>query len=52
MEALAKPGRDARPARPRSRGTRDPTRCVEGFASASAICDSFGRKRISPEYPD
>ena len=24
-------GRDARPARPRSRGTRDPTKCTEGF---------------------
>ena len=35
FEALVKPGRDARPARPRLRGTRDPTRCAEGFASAS-----------------
>ena len=31
-EAVAKPGRDARPARPRSRGTRDPTRFAVGFA--------------------
>ena len=32
LEAVAKPGRDARPARPRSRGTRDPTRCA-GFCN-------------------
>ncbi|MBQ2629564.1 MAG: hypothetical protein IJG13_07800, partial [Kiritimatiellae bacterium] len=34
VEVVAKPGRDARPARPRSRGTRDPTfaiPCIAGF---------------------
>ena len=36
-EEIAKPGRDARPARPQSRGTHDPTKCAGGFAITSSV---------------
>ena len=37
VETIAKLGRDARPARPRSRGTRDPTNCAGNFAAVCTI---------------
>ena len=54
-EAVAIPGRDARPARPRSRGTRDPTRCTEDFATASttyplSIFPESERRRIAADF--
>ena len=61
QEAIAKPGRDARPACPQSRGMRDPAKCAEGFVIASEVespnvksptADSLKVKNPTVESPE